>query len=235
MEPLGWFDERAKIKGERFAGAAIAVTPRDVYGLSTYQLQYIDRDTFDYYLIYVNALRRIRTMTATDTQDAVGGNDYIVEDGELFSQKLSPKRYPYEFKVIAEREYLLPSPTVDGSISLTSKGLEYLNLEFERRPVYVIELRQKDKSYVYSKRIIYIDKETFLIYHMENFDQAGRLYRTADQIFVFFPEMGICWQYTMLYHDRLDQHSMIGHYYDMPAPWMGREDVNLQSLVGKLK
>ena len=36
-----------------------------------------------------------------------------------------------------------------------------MNFEWERRPIYVVELTELDKSYVYSKRVLYIDKETF--------------------------------------------------------------------------
>ena len=71
---------------------------------------YLDRDHYDNFLLYINAIRRVRKMSATDSQDAVGGNDIIYEDRDGFSQKLSPKRYPYKFEVIAEREYLVPVP-----------------------------------------------------------------------------------------------------------------------------
>ncbi len=62
-----------------------------------------------------------------------------------FSQKISPDRYPYEYRVVEEREYLLPFASLDGSEWIDSRGkYQYRNLKFERRPVWVIELKQKD-------------------------------------------------------------------------------------------
>jgi hypothetical protein len=174
-------------------------------------------------------------MSTTDTQDAVGGSDLIFEDREHFSQKLSPTRYPYKFKMIAEREYLVPSLTLDGSLYFTSKELELRNVEFERRPVYVVELTQMDKNYVYGKRIFYIDKETFLLLFIENYDQKGRLYRSATTLNAFIPEMGNPQFLGAVQLDHIDLHSTLVLCYNLPAPWLGRENVNLQSIISRGK
>ena len=105
-------------------------------------------------------------------------------------QKLSPNRYPYKFEVIDEREFLVMAPTVDGAEYIASKGMEFRNVRLERRPIYVVKLTQLDPSYVYGHRIFYIDKETFLYYHVENYDRKGRLYRTWDGNYGWMPEMG---------------------------------------------
>ena len=127
-------------------------------------LNYTDTDKYDLFLLYINMLRRIRRMSATDSQDDVGGGDMIYEDLEFFDQKLSPKRFPYKFEVIAEREFLVPAHITQESATYidSKKGMEWRNIEFERRPMYVVQLTQLDKNFVYGKRILYIDKETFL-------------------------------------------------------------------------
>ncbi len=56
-------------------------------------------------MLYSPALRRIRKMGTTDTQDPNGGMTY--DDTNCLSQKITPKKYLYEFAV-EEREYLLP-------------------------------------------------------------------------------------------------------------------------------
>ena len=48
----------------------------------------------------------IRKMSATDSQDPVAGQDLIYDDAEGFLQKISPTRYPYEYRILEEREYL---------------------------------------------------------------------------------------------------------------------------------
>jgi hypothetical protein len=236
MEPYGWYDDRAQKRGESYAMAIRYLSPRDSFGNAFTQLLYADRDTWDYWLIYINTLRRIRTMTTSDTQDSVGGSDSIYEDREGFSQKLSPKRFPYQFKIVAEREYLVPFATWDGSTYVASQGLEIRNVEFERRPMYVVELTQMDKNYVYGRRVIYIDKETFLLHYIANYDQKGRLYRDSHTLYAFIPEMGYLMGLFCFYRDHIDLHSTIGGmYYFLPAPWVGRDDVNLSTLTTKTK
>ena len=70
-----------------------------------------------------------------------------------------------------------------------SKKIEWRNIEFERRPVYVVQLTQQDPNYVYSKRIMYIDKETFYLFYVENYDQKKRLYRSL----VIFHTLTLRW------------------------------------------
>ena len=126
-------------------------------------------------MMYINGLRRIRKLTASDTQDPAVGQDIIYEDAMGFNQKLTPKRYPYKYEVIAEGEYLAPI-TWDGSPYLSTKeGYTMKDLQFERRPMWVVQMSQLDKNYVYSKRIWYIDKEFLLFWYLENDDQKGRV------------------------------------------------------------
>jgi len=237
MEPYGWFDERAQTRGEYTASILSWVAPRDSYGNAYSRTNFLDRDTFDYNLIYSAAIRRIRTMSATDTQDTVGGGDAIYEDSEGFSQKLTPKRFPFKFKVIAEREYLMPTHSLDGSpyVTSASKGLEQRNLEFERRPMYVVELIQTDKNYVYGKRILYIDQETFILKFGEHYDQKGRLYRTIWSNYASIPEMGVHIPQITTFRDHIDIHSTVSGYFYIPAPWLTRDDINLQSAITKGK
>jgi len=234
-KPYGWYDERARQRGEAGGLAIKWIAPRDMFGNAFSILYYINRDHYEQFLLYINALRRIREMTATDSQDAVGGQDGTYDDGDGFSQKISPTRYPFKSKVIAEREYLVPAPTWDGSVYMTSKGLEYHNLKFERRPVYVVQLTELNKNYVYSKRILYIDKETFMLFYTECFDQKGRLYRDTLSIETFVPEMGMLLHCDVIARDHIDLHSTRLNFYTLPAMWVTRKDINLRGLVSKGK
>jgi len=235
LEPYGWLDERARERGESRSYSLVHMAPRDMYGNAFTMLWYLDPNKFDQNLIYISALRRIRKMSATDTQDDVGGGDLIYDDGEGFCQKLSPKRYPYKFELIAEREYLVMAPQWDGSGYLSSQGLEFRNYEFERRPMYVVKLTQMDKNYVYSYRILYIDKETFVPYHVDNYDQKGRLYRTTDLLIGFIPEMGLLFSMGYMGRDHIDLHSTISQMYTIPAAELSRRDISLSHLVKTVK
>ena len=235
LEPYGWYDKRAEAHKEATGCLLGFVAPRDTAGTAFSMVYYLDPDRFDLYHIYISVLRRIRKMSATDAQDAVSGQDTIYEDRMGFSQKLSKNRYPYSYDLIDEREYLVPSTTLDGSLYVDSKGIEFRNLEFERRPLYVIKLTQTDKNYVYGQRILYIDKETFNVIYIENYDQKGRLYRITHPLFGFIPEMGLFTPTYVLFADYIDLHSAFAFFYSMPATWVERKHINLGGLVKRGK
>jgi len=236
IEPYGWYDKRAEKLGERRAVNMLFLSPRDMYGNVLNIISYVDPDKYDQTLVYVNVLRRVRKLSATDTQDVVAGGDLIYDDNESFNHKLSPNRYPYKYDLIAEREYLVPAPQWDGSYYLTSDSLEFHNFEFERRPTYVIKLTQLDKNYVYGHRILYIDKETFLLYHIENYNQKGSLYRSAENIPAFYPDLGLFCSNGIIGRDYIDLHSFWGRHYTIPtAYWLGRKDLGLRKMIFKGK
>jgi hypothetical protein len=231
-EPYGWLDERARKRGESRAYVISFMSPRDLAGTVQSSLYYLDSNKADQLMMYIPFLRRIRKMSSTDSQDPVAGQDLTYDDAEGFLQKLSPTRYPYAYKVIEEREYLIPAYTLDGTEHISSKGIEYRNAKFERRPMYVLELTQLDPNYVYSKRIFYIDQETFNYVEIDNYDQTGRLYRTFVTNWGFHPEMGgfsVCGNIVVM-RDHVDLHTTIGYAWQVPAFWK-RNDVNMRNLI----
>jgi len=231
-EPYGWLDERARKRGESRAYVLRFMAPRDLAGTAQSSLYSLDPNKADQLMMYIPFLRRIRKMSATDSQDPVAGQDLIYDDAEGFLQKLSPTRYPYEYKLIEEREYLIPAYTLDGSEYISHEGLEYRNAKLERRPMYVLELTQIDPNYVYSKRIFYVDQETFNYVEIDNYDQTGRLYRTFVTNWGFHPEMGTfsVSGNIVVMRDHVDLHTTIAYTWQIPAFW-NRNDVNMRNLI----
>jgi Protein of unknown function (DUF1329) len=232
MEPYGWFDKRAKDRGEFKEFILGFQSPRDIAGAAESANYLLDINKADQLMIYLPSLRRVRKLSATDSQDPIMGQDQIYDDNEGWMQKLSPTRYPYKFEVLEEREYLVVAPTEDGAEYWSSKGLEMRNVRLERRPIYVVKLTQLDKNYVYGHRIFYIDKETFVFYHNEFFDQKGRLYRSWDGNYGWFPDMGTftwCGTYILM-RDHIDLHSGVQQPYQLPAFWT-RADTSLEGFM----
>jgi hypothetical protein len=163
------------------------------------------------------------------------GMDTIVDDFEGLYAKLTPDRYPYKIEVV-EKEYLVLAPTIDGAEYFSSKDWTLRNARLERRPVYEITMHQLDKSYVYSKRILYIDRETFCLLCTAMYDQKGRLYRTIHTIWSFAPKMG-SWTYSggfFIYNDFVDNHATLFPSFLVPAFW-NREDMSIENAIKKIK
>jgi hypothetical protein len=102
-------------------------------GMSILNYHYDDPNKVDSLMIYVPSLRRIRKMSATDTQDTQGDLSY--DDSDTMSQKITPKKYPYKIEIIAEREYLMPFSYGTSPAWVDSKNnYELKEIQFQRRP-----------------------------------------------------------------------------------------------------
>ncbi len=235
MEPYSWFDERAKKRGEFKTDVVRIYEPRANRGLIRMLMRYDDPYKMDPYLTYLPQMRRIRKMSSTDTQDPNG--DSCFDDMGFLCQKITPKRFPYKFEIIAEREYLLPWAYNSGKAWLDSKnGYAIRDMGFSRRPCYVLQMTQLDPNYVYSKRVYYVDKETFIIGGAEFYDQKGRRYRTYNISRSFLPESGQlvsngtpAWQV-----DYVDTHSSAQTLTVIPAQY-SRRDFTMENVIKKGK
>jgi hypothetical protein len=187
-------------------------------------------------MVYVPSLRRIRKLSATDTQDPTG--DFTYDDQNMLLQKITPNRYPYKMDIIEDREYLQffsygTTPTWCDS----KNGYALRDVICMRRPVYVLQMTQLDPNYVYSKRIYYIDKEIWSPVYNENYDQKGQLYRTQYYAtYIFIPEGGFATSYGgyAVQRDYIDQHSSMGLIAVSPAPW-SRSRFSMQELIKRGK
>lgn len=232
-EPMGFIDSRAQKKGEDRQFVTKFITPQDSAGNVQSILYYGDINKKNAVYVYFNLIRRLRKFSAEDTQDPFPGFDAIFDDDHGFGQKLRPDLYPYDNKVIAEREYLFPSYTLDGSVYMDStSGYELRNMKWERRPVYVVELTQRDPNYIYGKRVLYFDQETFMLLFAEAYDQKGRLYRDYLNQFAFLPEQGMFMWWSALPKDHIDLHSSYATFWMHPyAWWVGRDQTGIGQLM----
>ncbi len=233
--PYGWLDERAKKNDEFQSFSSYLHLPRVRRGTVVVQYRYDDPYKNDPWLTYVPSLRRIRKMMATDTQDPSGDATY--DDRGILAQKITPERYPYDFEIIGEREYLMPIAWNNTKAWIDSKdGYALKDVQFTRRPCYVLQMTQLDPNYVYSKRILYIDKENFYCDFIANYDQKGRLYRSQMYTVVFMPETGQLYPYgTHTFQwDYVDEHSSFQMQISLPGSFT-RKDFQIQSVIKKGK
>jgi len=234
MPPHGWLDERARKLGEGMIVFYEALSPRDEYGNALSVTAYLDPEKAYNFLYYYNAIRRVRKLSDSDQQDQAVGLDACYDDTDGFAQKISPTIYPFKVNVLEEREYLLPAFTIDGSTWFDSKEkFELKNLKFERRPVYVVELKMLDSNYIYSRRVLFMDQETFQVHFTMNYDQKGRLYRTLAWVWAFIPEMGTILTFQEIMLDHIDVHSTIGNAVSIPAPYLTRRDFNIKRITAR--
>jgi len=231
-EPYGFLDARAERNREIRQWRYEAQEPRDFYGNIYLGTFYYDPKKPFSLLAYVNILRRIRKLSSSDKQDQALGQDINFDDTEAFNQAITPDVFPYEYKVLEDREYLMPVLSTDGGEWVDgNSNYEWKDLRLERRPMWKVELTQLDSNYIYSKRIFFVDQETLMIIFTESYDQKGRLYRTQIYQNCFLEPMGIVSGFFACSSDHIDVHSTCTWGAGYPALWLTRKDLSLKSLI----
>lgn len=167
---------------------AIVVTePHEVKGFINLRIRYWNIEKEDECYAYIPAIRRVRRLTGSDLTDPLLGSDCVVDDFEVWRQKLTSKM---RIKALERRDFLVPRTYVGME---NKPDYDYkkhgpcFQVEWEIRPLWVLEIMINDPDYIYSKRVIYIDANpldeggTYLLYWGEQYDQKGRLWKANGQ------------------------------------------------------
>jgi hypothetical protein len=237
QEPKGrWYDARAERLQESVVAISEVLAPRDSYGMVVYDVGYDNIDKLKNVFAYTPYSRRVRRYTSSDNQDSAIGMDFAGDDDGFLAQDLTPKEFPYEVKILDEREFLVPSYTIDGEAYLDSKS-KYIwrNLKMERRPCYLVEMIQLDPNYIYSKRLYWVDKENFVPLIGEFYDQKGRLWRSMQTQYAFGVETGCYNWYQTWAFDHIDVHTTAITAFEFPGENMDRNEISPKRLMRAVK
>lgn len=178
-------------EGIFYVVSGVFIYPRDLSGTAYVRKRFLSADKSDEFLLYIPSMRRIRRLSGRDTQDPLFGSDLVWDDYNIFWQKISATEFPNEYRLLGEREMLLPTfidydwPDDRTTAGYTDYKVDesgdqvYLHYgSWQRRPVWTLEVISKDPSYLYSRRVIIVDMETGLPLQTDLYDQAGRLWRS---------------------------------------------------------
>ena len=139
----------------------ISVTyPTAVKGLAiltwTYQDSKKSQDTW----LWIPSLKKVRKISASSNDDAFMGSDFTVE--EVSTRGFDDETY----KLIGEENF---------------KGYTFEHtgeLKFEGKPCFVIECIPVKPHWYYSKRIVWVDKDTGGVIFEEYLDRKEKLFKT---------------------------------------------------------
>jgi hypothetical protein len=155
--------------------------------------------------------RRVRRAPnlAYDTPIAAADGLRYADDTDMYNG--SPDRY--EWKLRGKREIYVPY----NNYRLTSNKASYndvlrpghLNPEYtryEKHRVWVVEGTLKDgKRHVYSKRVFYIDEDTWGISVADQYDMNGELWRVSMAYMKTYYELPVTWTGMDVFHDLRDR------------------------------
>lgn len=160
--------------------------PYDIRGLGTFTIRYWNGRSDDTWA-YLRSVRRTRRLTGGAWMDPIGGTDQLNDEVEVMSAhpawyrsyKLLGKR---TILAVAHGQWPVWKPDADSAAEkypvVDVDSPPYWNPvdDWEPREVYVIEATPPDE-HPYSKKVMYLDAETWVMYLGEGYDQKGELWK----------------------------------------------------------
>ncbi len=147
--------------------------PAEFLNTRMFTLRYIDQKKEDDSYLWYSQFRRIRRMNTAQRTDAIDGSDLIYDDEYLWDGQLLRNKYTYKGKkeLLTNRHDGLAQATHAAGQSLSN------GMAFERCNLLVLDVINKDPNYIYSKRVWYLDPESYIIAYTEMYDQQGRYWK----------------------------------------------------------
>jgi hypothetical protein len=171
----------------------VARTPQDLKGVGTFSTQYDLADKADDQWAYIKSARRIRRLSGNAWMDNVGGFDFINDDINLWNSR--PSRYK-SIKLLGKRWILASTDYRANGARIKEKAGtagEWPHLDFSGpvaqsvQPVTPVEVWVVEGTppadHPYSKKIVYADTNTNVIYYGEVYDKKGDFWRWQNYHF----------------------------------------------------
>jgi hypothetical protein len=156
---------------------------------------------------YTRALRRVirNPYVAYDFPAQGSGGLRTVDDSGLFIGP--PNRF--DWKLHGKRELFIPYNAYrlhSGGVStreiLREKHINPDLARYELHRVWVLEaVRKDDAEHIYSRRIFYLDEDSWQISLAESYDDEGRLWRVNEAHAINYYEVPVHWDTLQVYHD----------------------------------
>ena len=155
------------------------IEPFDLKGVGSISFRYKDAARQDDTWLYIPTIRRVRRMSSAQRSDALFGQDIDLDSFGGYAGQIPW----FEWKLIGKKPMLgsLHGKNLPPKVCPGDGGMTYCE-DWEMRPeVYIIEGKPKVPSYAYSKRVIFLDKETYFILYADMYDHNSELWKSVIQ------------------------------------------------------
>jgi Protein of unknown function (DUF1329) len=147
--------------------------PFDLKGVGALGNRYVESSKQDDSWLYLPSLRRVRRLSTAQRSDALFGQDTDVDSYYGYSGHIAWM----EWKYLGEKEVLGSMHGEHYPVNWDKKVDWAFNDLWEKRKVYALEGVSKLPQYAYSKRVIFVDKEGWVIPFTDIYDRSGELWK----------------------------------------------------------
>jgi hypothetical protein len=156
--------------------------PFDLKGVGALSFRYIDPSKQDDTWLYLPSLRRVRRLSSAQRSDALFGQDTDVDSYYGYAGHIAWMSWKY----LGEKQMLGCWHAANYPVKWGTGGADFaFDDGWEKRKVHVVEGVSKLAQYAYSKRILFIDDETWAVPYSDIYDRAGQLWKIWVNEFSF--------------------------------------------------
>jgi hypothetical protein len=161
--------------GVRYKSALYPILePFDLKGVGSLSIRYIDPSRMDDTWLYLPELRRVRRLSSAQRSDALFGQDTDVDSYGGYAGQIAWM----DWKFLGEKKILAPFHAAHFPVQWCKGAGDFAFCDnWEPRDVYVIEGTSKLPQYAYGGRLLFIDKDTYLVAYSDISDPEGQLWK----------------------------------------------------------
>jgi hypothetical protein len=162
--------------------------PFDVKNTQLLIHRYADDLKRDDAWLYLGFQRRVRRLASGQVTDAFLGSDLMIEDFEGYNGRISDMNWTYKgtqnviLPFYNHNDQALTSEFKDSDgyefIDFHGKGDCYANVTWQLRKAYVLESSSVDPNHPISKRVHYVDAQTFTLPRTVIYDRKGEPWKS---------------------------------------------------------
>ncbi len=148
--------------------------PCDLKGVGETGIRYLSPDKQDDTWLYLPSLRRVRRLSSAQRSDALFGQDTDADSYGGYAGQIPW----FDWKYLGDKEILASFHAEAFPVKYCDGGGDFIFCDnWEKRHVYVVEGTPKFPQYAYGKRLLFVDKETYLVAYSDIFDRSLQLWK----------------------------------------------------------
>lgn len=147
--------------------------PFDVKGVGATFYRYLDPNKQDDSWLYLPQLRRVRRLSTAQRSDSLFGQDVDADGFWGYNGHIAWMDY----KLVGEQTILATMHAKNVPPRWQEPEDWLYDDVWEPRRVFVVEAISKMPQYGYGKRILFVDKESYMIPMSDSYDRAGQLWK----------------------------------------------------------
>ncbi len=151
------------------------VEPFDLKGVGLTYNRYLDPARQDDSWLYYPLLKRVRRLSTAQRSEALFGQDTDLDSYAGYAGSVAWM----DWRLLGIKTILAAMHTRNFPTRWGRGSADFMFEDtWEPREVYVLEGRSRLPGYAYSRRIVYLDRESFVIAYTEMYDQSGVLWKS---------------------------------------------------------